>query len=73
MLHLKNFEVETDFVLLKELLVLIIFVESWSTELKTPPRSIVFLGCAPDVPRVRVKDHVLVVVCFSEGPWGILV
>ena len=41
MLHFKHFEVETDVVLLNELAPLAIFVESGSTELLTPPRSVV--------------------------------
>ena len=43
MLQLKHFEAETDAVLLKELAPLAIFVESGSTELLTPPRSVVIL------------------------------
>lgn len=68
MLHFKAFECETDAVLMQELSPLIIFVESHSTKLNTPPRSVVFLGCLPGTLGVRVMNNRLVVVCFTEVP-----
>ena len=68
MLHFKNFEAETDVVLLNELAPLAIFVESGSTELLTPPRSVV-LPCGPNISScVGIMDDLLVVISFTEAP-----
>ena len=68
MLHFKYFQAETEVVLLNELAPLIFFEESWCTELDTPPRKIGLTGRCPRIFCVLVKDHLLVVICFTEVP-----
>ena len=68
MLNFEHFECEADAVLMQELAPLLLFVESWCTELDTPPRSVVLVDGSPSIPGVRVMDHILVVICLTEGP-----
>ena len=51
-----------------ELAPLFMFEESWCTEFDTPPRKIVLIGRRPTISCVRVTDHLLVVICFTEVP-----
>jgi len=68
MLHLKHFELKSDAILMEELGVLVVLVESGCRQLDTPPRCIMVLKGGPDLISVLVVDDDLVVVRFTESP-----
>mmetsp|Transcript_43570 Transcript_43570/g.57700 ORF Transcript_43570/g.57700 Transcript_43570/m.57700 type:complete len:253 (-) Transcript_43570:202-960(-) len=73
MAQLESLELETDSVLLQELVEFLWLEESWSGEFLTPPGSVATSKGTPVVLGVRVVDHDLIVVGLAEGPGLLLV